>query len=221
MVNNITSDRQLDANRANALKSTGPRTPDGKQNSAHNAWKHGITASSVILTTEDQAIFDEIRKGYYQRLVPVDIMECDLVDDMVHVRWQIRRIRGIEDSIYEIEVNRRDLTKGFDYAGNAIRTALAHIHAAEHSNALALANRQLTRLSRELDRLFSTLSNLRRDHPPAAPIEPVEEEPVQIEPIPISEHQPPPATEPTPASEPLVAEADIRVPPHPLLREAA
>jgi len=211
MSNTETSDRQFAANRANALKSTGPRTPDGKQNSAFNAWKHGITASKIILSTEDEEIFAEIRKGYHQRLVPIDIMECDLVDDIVHVRWQIRRIRGIEDSIYEIEVNRPDLIKGFDYAGNTIRTALGHIHAAENSSALALANRQLARLSRELDRLFNTLNKLRRDNPPAFPLQPVpvapaEDAPVQNEPIPISEQ---PAAEPVvpPAAEPLAPAA--------------
>ncbi|MFI5381076.1 MAG: hypothetical protein ACHRHE_17400, partial [Tepidisphaerales bacterium] len=41
------------ANRRNALKSTGPRTPEGKAKSALNALKHGLTAQSPLLPTED------------------------------------------------------------------------------------------------------------------------------------------------------------------------
>src|ERR1017187_571785 len=48
------SPEQLAANRANAAKSTGPRTPEGKTRSAQNARKHGFTASSyAVVRLED------------------------------------------------------------------------------------------------------------------------------------------------------------------------
>ena len=43
------SDKQLAANRANAAKSTGPRTPEGKARSAQNSRIHGFTASSFTV----------------------------------------------------------------------------------------------------------------------------------------------------------------------------
>ncbi len=42
------SERQLAANRANALRSTGPQTPEGQAVSARNALKHGILSKAVI-----------------------------------------------------------------------------------------------------------------------------------------------------------------------------
>jgi hypothetical protein len=44
----MTSFRQIDANRRNARKSTGPITEEGKQHSRCNAVRHGLTAETVI-----------------------------------------------------------------------------------------------------------------------------------------------------------------------------
>ena len=49
----MTSYRQIEANRRNALRSTGPTTPDGKQRSRCNAVRHGLTAETVIGALED------------------------------------------------------------------------------------------------------------------------------------------------------------------------
>jgi hypothetical protein len=48
-----TSIRQIEANRRNALKSTGPKTQAGKQASRCNAVRHGLTAETVITALED------------------------------------------------------------------------------------------------------------------------------------------------------------------------
>jgi hypothetical protein len=49
----MTSSRQIEANRRNALRSTGPRTDKGKRQSRHNALRHGLTAETVIDGLED------------------------------------------------------------------------------------------------------------------------------------------------------------------------
>ncbi len=51
----MTSLRQFEANRRNALRSTGPRTENGKQQSRRNVIKHGLTAESIELAHDPQA----------------------------------------------------------------------------------------------------------------------------------------------------------------------
>jgi len=50
------------ANRANALLSTGPRTDAGKQRSSLNALRHGLTAASAVLLSEDRSAYDAHRR---------------------------------------------------------------------------------------------------------------------------------------------------------------
>jgi hypothetical protein len=49
----MSSFRQIEANRSNALRSTGPKTEDGKRRSRRNAVRHGLTAETIILALED------------------------------------------------------------------------------------------------------------------------------------------------------------------------
>ena len=49
----MTSFRQIEANRRNALSSTGPKTEDGKRRSRQNAVRHGLTSETVIVALED------------------------------------------------------------------------------------------------------------------------------------------------------------------------
>ena len=57
----MASQQQIDADRANALKSTGPKTPEGKAIVSQNALKHGLTAQNACVTDEDQDEFDATR----------------------------------------------------------------------------------------------------------------------------------------------------------------
>jgi hypothetical protein len=57
------TEAQIHANRANAQKSTGPRTPAGKAVVAQNAVKHGLSARLDVIRGEDQAEFDRHREG--------------------------------------------------------------------------------------------------------------------------------------------------------------
>jgi hypothetical protein len=53
------SDKQLEANRANAQKSTGPKTEQGKRRSSLNAVRHGLAGQLVVLPEEDLAAFQQ------------------------------------------------------------------------------------------------------------------------------------------------------------------
>jgi hypothetical protein len=193
-----TSSRQRAANRANAAKSTGPITPEGKATAALNALKHGLHARDVVLSTESCEQFDQLRDAYYRRLKPLDLMESDLVDDLVVVRWEIRRIRCIGHSHLELEILRPNPDPDLISFSPPIHTALAHRLLANNSNVMQVANRQLARLSREYHRLITILAELRRNFPPSNDFEPelntnppvaeIENHKTQNEAIPISAH---------------------------------
>jgi hypothetical protein len=64
----VATDRQLRANRFNALKSTGgPRTVAGKTVSSRNALRHGLTAIHVVVQGEDAAKYETLRRGLLPR----------------------------------------------------------------------------------------------------------------------------------------------------------
>ena len=56
----MTSAKKAQANRQNALKSTGPKTPEGKANVRQNALKHGLLAQEVLLSEDDEEALREL-----------------------------------------------------------------------------------------------------------------------------------------------------------------
>jgi hypothetical protein len=68
------SERQLAANRANAQKSTGPRTPEGKARTRFNSLKHGLTAVDVCLPGESREEYDQRRMEYFEDYRPATLL---------------------------------------------------------------------------------------------------------------------------------------------------
>src|SRR5271166_4853669 len=87
---------QIDANRLNSQKSTGPRSDEGKAASKFNALKHGIDAASAVLPFEDAARREEIVHDYYARFGPVSQAEHFLVEAMIDAHWTRLRFMAIE-----------------------------------------------------------------------------------------------------------------------------
>src|SRR5437870_3486483 len=82
------SPRKRRANRRNARKSTGPRSPEGKQRSSRNAVTHGIFAQ-IVLDGESDPLFAIQQHAYVERLRPQDRVELDLVNRIAICQWRI------------------------------------------------------------------------------------------------------------------------------------
>jgi len=99
----MTSHRQFEANRRNARISTGPRTEEGKRQSRRNAFRHGLTAETVIELLEDiedyQAFEATIIADYDARTA----VERELVLRLVSLLWRIRRATAIETDLLRIQ----------------------------------------------------------------------------------------------------------------------
>jgi len=93
------SDKKIAANKANSLKSKGPKTDQGKDKSKFNAVKHGAYATTEILPGEDESIFLELKDEQCRLYRPKTFVEKALVGQLINELWTLRRIASAE-SIY-------------------------------------------------------------------------------------------------------------------------
>src|SRR5208282_5742255 len=104
------SEAQIAANRLNAQKSTGPKTPAGKAASSQNALKHTALAQAMFVSSqshlESADEFQELCAEYHTSLDPVGPLEEMLVEQIVTAFWRTRRARQTEAG--EIALNLED-----------------------------------------------------------------------------------------------------------------
>jgi hypothetical protein len=86
-------------NRGNSQLSTGPRTPAGKQRSSLNALRHGLTAASAVLPSEDPAAYDAHRRGFFDEYQPATPTETQLVIEIADTAWRLNRIPLLEAEV--------------------------------------------------------------------------------------------------------------------------
>src|ERR1700693_5925122 len=99
----MTSWRQVQANRLNALKSTGPRTEEGKRISRRNALRHGLTAETVIDGLEDGEDYRGFEAAIVADYDAETAVERELVLRLASLLWRLRRIIAIETDLFQIQ----------------------------------------------------------------------------------------------------------------------
>jgi hypothetical protein len=97
----MSSLKQIEANRRNALKSTGPTTPEGKERSRCNAVRHGLTAETVIAALEDAEDYQAFEAAVIVDYDAESAVERELVLRLASVLWRLRRATGIETALFE------------------------------------------------------------------------------------------------------------------------
>ena len=97
----MTTEAQIEANRANAQKSTGPKTPEGKATVAQNAVKHGLLARTAVLHGEDWEEYTCFREELLDELYADGVMEDELADRVVHLSWRLRRAALSQNAVFE------------------------------------------------------------------------------------------------------------------------
>ena len=107
----MASQKQLEANRANSSRSTGPKSSAGKGRSRLNALKHGLTAETLVIGGEDPKRFEELRQQLMRQHDPATPMEAELVERLTGILWRLRRVPFFEASILaarQVEVGKQD-----------------------------------------------------------------------------------------------------------------
>jgi hypothetical protein len=102
----MASEAQVTANRLNAAKSTGPRTPQGKEIVAQNALKHGLLARRDVIAGEDQEEFDLHRSRLLADLAPGRPVESLLAEQIVSLSWRLRRAAYVQNQVFDYLVAR-------------------------------------------------------------------------------------------------------------------
>ena len=89
------------ANRANSQHSTGPRTEAGKQRSSQNALRHGLTARTPVLPSEDQAAYHQHCRKFENEYQPATATETQLVQELADTSWRLNRIPPLEADLFD------------------------------------------------------------------------------------------------------------------------
>jgi hypothetical protein len=101
--------KQVEANRENCRKSTGPRTVTGRKASRMNALKHGILSEEVVVkglhAAEDQGEFKKLHERFCEELQPLGAVEEMLVDQIVTSHWRLRRALTAESGEIALSVD--------------------------------------------------------------------------------------------------------------------
>lgn len=90
--------RQI-ANTANAKRSTGPRTEQGKARSSQNARTHGLAAQELVISAGDRQEFEELRTKLQAEIKPHGPLQDAIFDELVASAWNLRRIRRMENEL--------------------------------------------------------------------------------------------------------------------------
>jgi hypothetical protein len=162
----MATEKQTEANRLNAQRSTGPRSAEGKARSRFNALQSGIDAQSILLPGEDPAALETLRDEYYGHHQPVTPDERDTLDAIIHAVCLMRRFRILEAQLVQHELaNTPDLDQAAPLGHIFSHASLKFVYLQSRMNSV---ERSFHRNQDRLDRLKSQRPPL-EDAPEAAP----------------------------------------------------
>ena len=96
----MASAAQIIANHSNSLLSTGPRTENGRAASKMNAYRHGLTSKTLVMSSEDRAAFEEMEAGLLACFSPVGDIEEGLVKAVAAAHWRSLRAERAETAFF-------------------------------------------------------------------------------------------------------------------------
>jgi hypothetical protein len=100
----MASNAQIQANRMNAQKSTGPKTAEGKAVVAQNTVKHGLFAHDNVIQCEKQSDFDSFCEGLLTGLAPVGGVETMLAERIVSLSWRLKRVERMNSEAVDVMI---------------------------------------------------------------------------------------------------------------------
>jgi hypothetical protein len=148
----MSTPNRTEINQANAQRSTGPKTPEGKKISSLNALRHGLTGQMIVMPTEDLAAYQSHLKSFTDEYSPKGATESHLVQALADTSWRLNRVAALETNLLSLTVvSAPDPITGAVSMAAAIET---------HSKALSNLSMHSQRLSRQFERAVTQLRHL-------------------------------------------------------------
>ena len=163
--------------RTNGAKSHGPVTPAGRARSSQNALKHGFSAQTLLLPSEDPADLHDLRTAYLADFHPTGPAELDLVHQMVAAKWRLNRLALIENQLFTEAIQHEDdlAADQDDEPLTPAESLTEAFRSLANSPYLTFLHRTESRLERSYSRALRNLLQLQRLHrPPANAAEPAD-----------------------------------------------
>ena len=154
---------QTNANRENAKKSTGPRTPEGKTISSRNSLVHGMTSGKFLPPDADPQEFFQLLDQFRNRLQPFDEVEDALVERLVAAEFKMRSVRYMDAGLFHYQAETNPMPEQFNKAGRSNPLAWAFHGDSAYYNSFSKLMRYEGSLQREFSRALRDLSMLQNE----------------------------------------------------------
>ena len=148
---------QIDANRQNARKSTGPRTPEGKNISSRNSLVHGMTSGKFLPPDGDPGEYFHLLDQFRARFQPGDGVEDRLVERMAAAEFKMCSVRYIDAGLFHYQLKTNPMPPHFSEDERTNPLAWAFQCDAAHQNAFSKLMRYEGSLQREFSRALRDL----------------------------------------------------------------
>jgi hypothetical protein len=148
----MASAAQILANRQNAQRSSGPKTPEGKNAASRNTTRHGLTSKQIVIPGEDAAVYEQLRQGLHDTHQPVGEAERILVDQIAANAWRLMRAQRVETAFLAKLVEGAvdpDEAIAVAFLEKSKEMARMHRYVAAAQNAYYKAMAQLSKLQKE------------------------------------------------------------------------
>ena len=158
----MTTEERIAINRANALKSTGPKTDEGKKHSALNATRHGLTGQTVVMPTDDLNAYTEFLTSFQDDLNPGGAFEKQIVQQLADHSWSLNRASAWQTNFITLdaELQPDQVSTGLPQ----VQDAFAHAGAAERkSKTLSNMSMYVQRINRVMEKLMNQLRTLQSE----------------------------------------------------------
>jgi hypothetical protein len=144
----LTKQLIAEINRANAQKSSGPKTQTGKQRSRMNAVKHNLSGQNLILQESEVEAYNRMSTSMFNDLKPKSEPEHQIAQKIIDTNFRLNRLTAIENNLFNLGLTQNETDTDQD---NRIEVMAAQTRAwTEHANTFDTIGRYESRLSRQL-----------------------------------------------------------------------